>query len=454
MWHETQILNVLFLSGMLCLLPSVLTVKLFHISLKKLGRAPLTTGFLLQTETVKAEMMQHETLLLKDERWRSIPCCRSELCLEIVLNCGQSFRWHETSKGHWTGVIASQVWTLTQTEDRLWYRTYRELDGPGRSLYPKDGNVGMNVHLKAKLGKRKKTLELQEKVSEAKHEPIETLVTPCDQDCDTWDDGQSKKDKDILMDYFQLHVGMEELYEQWSQTDSFFKKAATKFPGVRVLRQDPRECLFSLICTSNNHITRISGMVERLCQNFGPLLCTLDMKHYHDFPSLQALAAPDVEAHLQELKFGYRARYIQQAAQEILEKYGPHWLDSLRHVTYEEAKAALRTLPGVGAKVADCVCLMALDKTDAVPVDTHVWQMASQNYLPQLGKESKTLTPKVYREIGDTFRERFGTYAGWAQSVLFCSDLKRFKGLQEKPMEKQKGNGKGNLKHLVKQEPH
>ena len=61
---------------------------------------------------------------------------------------------------------------------------------------------------------------------------------------------------------------------------------------------------------------------------------------------------------------------------------------------------ALCKLPGVGAKVADCVCLLSLDKSEAIPVDTHVWQITSKHYLPSLTK-TKSLTDKVYKEIGE-----------------------------------------------------
>lgn len=67
-----------------------------------------------------------------------------------------------------------------------------------------------------------------------------------------------------------------------------------QFLGVRLLRQDPTECLFSFICSSNNNIARITGMVERLCQAFGPRLIQLDDVTYHGFPSLQALAGESV----------------------------------------------------------------------------------------------------------------------------------------------------------------
>lgn len=61
-------------------------------------------------------------------------------------------------------------------------------------------------------------------------------------------------------------------------------------PGVRILRQDPTECLFSFICTSNNHISRIQGMVERLCQALGAPLGQLDQTAYYDFPTLSSLS--------------------------------------------------------------------------------------------------------------------------------------------------------------------
>lgn len=50
-------------------------------------------------------------------------------------------------------------------------------------------------------------------------------------------------------------------------------------------------------------------------------------------------------------------------------------------------------------KVADCVCLMSMDKAGAIPVDTHVWQIAARDYIPKL-KQSKSLTDNLYKEIG------------------------------------------------------
>lgn len=66
-------------------------------------------------------------------------------------------------------------------------------------------------------------------------------------------------------------------------------------------------------------------------------------------------------------------------------------------------------------QVADCICLMSLEHLNAIPVDTHVFQI-SQRYLPHL-KGRKTITKQMYKEIGAHFRSMFGHFAGWAHVV-------------------------------------
>ncbi|ELU01650.1 hypothetical protein CAPTEDRAFT_113225 [Capitella teleta] len=289
--------------------------------------------------------------------WRKIACSKTELDLGVTLICGQSFRWKETAPGEWTGVLKNLVWNLKQSDDLLFYKTLEESPAASSDL----------------------------------------------------------TQEDILKDYFQLHVNLSKLYEQWSSDDPNFKSKASSFRGVRILRQDPVENLFSFICSSNNNISRISGMVERMCEEFGTSLGEYEGLHHYSFPSIESLAKGSVEQKLRKLGFGYRAKYINQSARFIMENHSEHWLHNLRKLPYNEAKSELMKLCGVGAKVADCVCLMSLDKNDVVPVDTHVWQIA-QKYLPSL-RSSKTITPQVYNAVGNHFRELWGEYAGWAHSV-------------------------------------
>ena len=205
-------------------------------------------------------------------------------------------------------------------------------------------------------------------------------------------------------------------------------------------------------------------MVTNLCLHYGPYIgttttTTSGSEPLHDFPSPSALAGDGVEQKLRALGFGYRARYIAQTAQ-IINAKGEGWLDGLRNPlspplgggggrlpnplpqphqalsseqqpqpTYKAAHEALLSLPGVGPKVADCVCLMGLGWAEAVPVDTHVWQIATRDYKfggGGKGSKTKTLNRAIHDAVGDHFRGIWGEYAGWAQSVLFTANLKSF----------------------------
>ena len=202
-----------------------------------------------------------------------------------------------------------------------------------------------------------------------------------------------------MRDYFQLDVDLVSLYENWSSRDDTFKRVSSNYSGVRILRQDPVENLFSFICSSNNNIKRIGSMIEKMSQTYGEFLMELDGYKYHDFPLVSKLADERVESQLREMGFGYRAKYINQSAKKILDEHETaDWLFSLRKLSHEEARRELLQLPGIGPKVADCICLMSLDKTESIPVDTHVQQIAEKLY--GLKGKGKSLTGKLYQDIG------------------------------------------------------
>jgi len=148
---------------------------------------------------------------------------------------------------------------------------------------------------------------------------------------------------------------------------------------------------------------------------------------------------------LRELGFGYRAKYLYTTA-VMVTKESEGWLDGLRNPEsplisqkvssagemlpggregYRAAHEQLLALQGVGPKVADCVCLMGLGWGEAVPVDTHVWQIAQRDYKFGKGKH-RSLTKATYDAVGGHFRELWGKEAGWAHSVLFTADLRAF----------------------------
>jgi N-glycosylase/DNA lyase len=121
--------------------------------------------------------------------------------------------------------------------------------------------------------------------------------------------------------------------------------------------------------------------------------------------------------------FGYRAKTIPRVARDILGRGGDRWFQGLRGASYPDVVQELQTLPGVGPKLADCIALYAFDKTEAVPVDTHLWQAYVREYRPEW--KGLTLTSARYREVGEHLRERHGDRAALAQQILFYSNLTR-----------------------------
>ena len=90
--------------------------------------------------------------------------------------------------------------------------------------------------------------------------------------------------------------------------------------------------------------------------------------------------------------------------------------------------------------MADCILLMSLDQRNAIPVDTHMFQVAKK-YLPHLN-QYKSVTDKVYMEIADHFRNLYGDYSGWAHSVLFSADLRHFQSMNSSDKDKDKKSRK------------
>ena len=165
-------------------------------------------------------------------------------------------------------------------------------------------------------------------------------------------------------------------------------------------------------------------MCDALCAEYGRFLVRHDGIDYFSFPGPQVLSLHGVEGRLRELGFGYRAKYIASTAKMFADGKWPHIslerLESLRSRPFAEAHEFLLQLTGVGPKVADCICLMALDKHDVVPVDTHVLQIAVRDYKY---RGPRTMNKKTYEAVRGHLADLFGEYAGWAQLVMFAADL-------------------------------
>ena len=239
--------------------------------------------------------------------------------------------------------------------------------------------------------------------------------------------------KAIMWEYFQLNDSLDKLYNSWSKADARLATIARCIPGVRILDQDPFECLLSFICSSNNNIPRITKMVDAIRREYGePLLTEADgsPETLYSFPSLETMLEKVTDEGLrQRCGLGYRSKYIMETLQTLKEKGGEAYLQELRGISDPlEVQTKLCEFCGVGRKVADCTALFSLRQEDAIPVDVHVWNIARRDYdndgqLAQI----KSLTPTTYRQVGDVFRQRFPEKAGWAHSLLFVAELPSFR---------------------------
>ena len=201
--------------------------------------------------------------------------------------------------------------------------------------------------------------------------------------------------------------------QEWVSRDALFADAWRQRPGVRILRQDPEECFFAFLCASVAPIPRIGAMQQAVAAAFG----TDRGDGWVAFPSATELAARATEERLRALGLGFRARRVLEAARALAELPPDHLAALREQATHAEAKRELRAFFGVGEKIADCVCLFALDKDGAIPVDTHIWRIAQTHYAPDLA--GKSLTEANYARATQAFHDRFGAWAGWAQQTLF-----------------------------------
>lgn len=164
--------------------------------------------------------------------------------------------------------------------------------------------------------------------------------------------------------------------------------------GIRVFNQEPFETLISFIISANNNITRIAGIIERLCALCGEKQM-FEGEEYRLFPTPCAIAGLSVEQ-LTAIGTGYRAPYIIKSAAKVAQGYS---LEKLREMPLETARKELLTFPGVGPKVADCVLLFGLGHTDAFPVDVWMGRAMSELYFDGENPKKKQLEAAI-RSLG------------------------------------------------------
>ncbi len=211
-----------------------------------------------------------------------------------------------------------------------------------------------------------------------------------------------------LKDYLRIEDDLGAVLESFP-SDGPMTAAVASCRGLRLLRQDPWECLASFLLSSTKQIPQIREGVRLLCERFGEEIeGPVGGGKVFAFPKAAALAEVS-EGALRECRIGFRAKYLKGTAELVAR--GELSLEAVGGLPLERARERLVTLPGVGPKIADCVLLFAYGYPRAFPVDVWVMRALRELYFP--GRRPPMARLKRFSET------YFGPQAGYAQQYLF-----------------------------------
>ena len=198
--------------------------------------------------------------------------------------------------------------------------------------------------------------------------------------------------------------------------DPLVRKLVRTYPGLRLMRQEPHQCLFSFVCASNTNIPMIRRMLYSMARKFGRP-AKVDGIEFFTFPPVAAIDRAGIDE-LRACGLGYRAKAIKAAARAVAG--GELDFGAIKSASYEDAKKELLKVYGVGNKIADCVLLFSLEKLDAFPIDVWIARALAGHYRWLSDKKfGEKLTAKQYEELSGSARGYFGRYAGYAQQYLY-----------------------------------
>ncbi len=226
--------------------------------------------------------------------------------------------------------------------------------------------------------------------------------------------GSIKSYQNIKIDFFRKKDNMEKIIKSISK-DNTTKKAVKKYLGLRLLKQDPFQCLISFIVSSNSNIQKIKTSLENISRKFGTKI-EFENQEFFLFPKPEKLGKASINE-IRNCGVGYRAKFIKESANMIFSKEIN--FESLKKSDYFEAKKSICSIPGVGNKVADCIMLFSLNKLEAFPLDRWMIRILEKYFFNEFQLETKTITEKQYDILHEKIVNYFGPYAGYAQQFLF-----------------------------------
>ena len=275
--------------------------------------------------------------------------------LKDIFECGQCFRWTQEEDGSYTGIVKIGVLNISYIKDEIMVKGY--------------------VEDKTSL-------------------------------------------KEFVIDYLDLNKDYKNIQKEISSNDSVMKDAIRFGNGIRILNQDSWEMLISFIISAANNIPRISKCINNISKEYGKkVVIPQDIQNklfkfgkkentFYLFPSAKELSKATMEE-LRDCNLGFRDKYVLKSAQLVSNKKIN--LNEIEELEYKTAKKELMNIDGVGSKVADCILLFSMKKSEAFPVDTWIKKIMNEIYI-----DSQNV-----KKINDYAYKKWGLNSGIAQQYLF-----------------------------------
>jgi N-glycosylase/DNA lyase len=220
---------------------------------------------------------------------------------------------------------------------------------------------------------------------------------------------------------FRLDENVQNIFSSFSN-DIILQKLLKRYSGLRLIRQDPYQCMISFACASNTNISMIRMMLKKLSMKFG-IKRQVDNKIFFTFPSMKNIHKASINE-LCSCSVGYRAKTIKSIAEKVLT--GALTIDELYQCKYNDARKILTSIYGIGNKIADCILLFSLEKTEAFPIDVWMGRAIIKYYKRLIDNRkltfmnaNKKLSNNQYSILSEIMRNHFGNYSGYAQQYLF-----------------------------------
>ncbi|AJM91237.1 DNA-3-methyladenine glycosylase 2 [Nitrosopumilus piranensis] len=233
--------------------------------------------------------------------------------------------------------------------------------------------------------------------------------------------GKIESLKNNNTDFFRNKDNFDEIIKSISK-DKTVKTAVEKFAGLRIINQDPFQCIISFIVSSNSNIQKIKKSLENISEKFGESI-EYKNQEFFLFPNAETISKISMNE-IKKCGVGYRAKFIKEAAKMISSQ--KIVIEDLKTLSYVDAKKKICTIPGIGNKVADCILLFSLDKLEAFPLDRWMIRILEKYYSDKFQLYTKTITEKQYESLHEKIVDYFGPYAGYAQQFLFKMERENY----------------------------